>query len=100
MDFTETIFSPKNTIVDLLIYLCDYKSNKKSKKPDYLHQFLQYCVNNLNEYNNQQSPDWRIKEAILYSIGSLRDQVNNFRDLRRLMEPMMTSHVLPELKSS
>ena len=48
LDFTETLFSPKNTVMDLLIYLCTYKSNKKNKRPDYLHNFLQYCVNNLN----------------------------------------------------
>jgi hypothetical protein len=50
LDFTETLFSPKNTVVDLLIYLCNYKSVKKSKKPDYLNNFLSFCANNLNQY--------------------------------------------------
>ena len=50
-DFTETLFSPKNTVVDLLTYLCQYKSVKKAKRPDYLHKFLQFCVNGLNEYS-------------------------------------------------
>jgi hypothetical protein len=49
-DFTETLFSPKNTVVDLLMYLCQYKSNKKNKKPDYLHKFLEFCAKNLAEY--------------------------------------------------
>lgn len=40
MDFTETMFSARNSIIDLLDKLCSYKSNKKLKKPDYLHQFL------------------------------------------------------------
>jgi hypothetical protein len=30
-DFTETLFAPKNTAVDLLMYLCKYKSAKKQK---------------------------------------------------------------------
>ena len=36
LDFTESLFSAKNTIIDLLVYLCSYRSNKKVKKPDYL----------------------------------------------------------------
>ena len=39
-DFTETLFAPKNTAVDLLTYLCQYKSAKKAKQPDYLRGFL------------------------------------------------------------
>jgi hypothetical protein len=30
-DFTETLFAPKNSAVDLLMYFCKYKSGKKSK---------------------------------------------------------------------
>lgn len=99
LDFTETLFSPKNTVVDLLIYLCSYKSNKKNKKPDFLHSFLQYCATNLNQYKEQPNPDWRIKEAILYAIGSLREKIDDYKELKQLMEPMMIQHVLPELKS-
>ena len=47
-DFSESIFSPKTTVSDLLIYLCKYKSTKKQKRPDYLHKFLEFCVTNLN----------------------------------------------------
>ena len=36
-DFSETLFSARNSIIDMLTYLCTYKSNKKVKKPDYLH---------------------------------------------------------------
>lgn len=50
-DFTESLFSPKNTVVDLLISLCSYKSTKKSKRPDFLMPFLEFCVNNLNQYS-------------------------------------------------
>ena len=49
-DYTETLFAPKNAIVELLIQLCEYKSDKKNKKPDYLNKFLEFCLNNLNQY--------------------------------------------------
>lgn len=99
-DFTETMFSPKNCVTDLLQYLASYKSTKKAKKPDYLHGFLKFCVDNLNLYSQQENPDWRIKESILYAIGSLRDNIDTQRDLRALMEPMMENNVHPEFKSS
>lgn len=50
-DFTESLYTPKNTVVDLLIRLCTYKSSKKAKKPDFLHKFLEFCVTNLVQYN-------------------------------------------------
>jgi hypothetical protein len=50
-DFTETLFMPKNTVIDLLQYLCSYistpkvKGQKKQKRqPDFLFPFLGYCV--------------------------------------------------------
>lgn len=49
-DFTESLFTPKNTVVDLLISLCTYKT-KKNKRPDFLMPFLEFCVNNLNQYS-------------------------------------------------
>jgi importin-7 len=52
-DFTDSLFSPKNSIVDLLIRLCTYKTNKKAKKPDFLHKFLEFCVTNLTQYSQQ-----------------------------------------------
>ena len=75
-DFTETLFAPKNNVIDMLMYLCQYKSVKKAKKPDYLHKFLTFCAKNLNDYAaNSASFDWRVKEAIVYAIGSLIDEI-------------------------
>ena len=78
-DFTETLFAPKNTAVDLLLYLCKYKSTKKSKQPDYLEGFLQFCAKNLQQYSQAvatgQALDWRVKESILYAIGSLFEEI-------------------------
>ncbi len=47
-DITQTVMNPKFTVEDLLEYLCQYRSNKKIKKPDYLHKFLEFCVTNLS----------------------------------------------------
>ena len=76
LDFTEGLFNPRNTCSDLLSALCNYKSNKKRKKPDYLHSFLNYCGENLIAYTQQASPDWKIKEALLFCIGMLRDNID------------------------
>lgn len=46
-DFTETLFAPKNTAVDLLGYICKYKSAKKAKQPDYLKGFMHFCATTL-----------------------------------------------------
>ncbi|CDW76775.1 UNKNOWN [Stylonychia lemnae] len=98
-DFTESLFSPKQTVVDLLISLCSYKQNKKSKKPDFLHKFLSFCGNILVQYSQKQILDWRIKEAIIYAIGSLYDELVAQKDIKVQLEPMMIQHVMPELQS-
>ena len=42
-DFTETLYMPKNTVIDLVQYICMYKSDKNGKA-DYLFPFLSYAV--------------------------------------------------------
>ena len=73
-DFSETLFGPKNTAVDLLGYLCKHKSAKKSKQPDYLGQFLAFCARNLG-----QLIEWRLREAILYAVGSLLEEIQPYK---------------------
>jgi len=81
------------------------KKNKKKKgKPLFLQPFLQYAVKNLNEYNSQFSmgnkPDWRIKEALMYSIGSIRDEILDQKELKNeQLEQMLATFILPELQS-
>jgi hypothetical protein len=66
------------------MYLCNYLSDKKKKrsKPIYLFKFLEFCVRNLNEYASHPGADWRIKEAILYAIGSLMDSIKERKKLK------------------
>ena len=104
-DFTETLFQPKNQVQDLLCYLCKYSSQgkKKKAKPDYLHKFLKFTVDNLDQYNqkvnSQEGADWRIKEALMFAIGCLKDEIESQKDLKKSMEQMLLSYVLPELTS-
>ena len=108
-DFTETLFQPKNQIQDLLNYLCKYSSTKKKKgqkkapRPDYLHKFLEYTVSNLDQYNQKissgEGADWRIKEALMYAIACLRDEIGGQKELKSQMEQMLITYVLPELGS-
>lgn len=46
-DFTETLYMPKNTVIDLLQYICMYQSSGSKSKPDYLYPFLNYAVTNM-----------------------------------------------------
>jgi hypothetical protein len=83
-DLIETIYMPKNTCLDLLQYVCQYKSKKKGK-PDFLIPFLTYSTNNMVEYQQMiasgANPDWRIKEALLSALGYLSDEIENFKDV-------------------
>lgn len=44
------MFMPKNTIIDLLQYICMYQSGDKKSRPDYLYPFLNYVVTNMQTY--------------------------------------------------
>ena len=78
-----------------MCYLCKYSSGKKIKKknggvkypkPDYLHKFLEFSVKNLNEYaakiSSGEGADFRIKEAIMYAIGTIKDEIWSQKDLK------------------
>jgi len=53
-DFTMTLYTARHTIVDLLTYICMYKPKKgKGVKPEFLHPFLAFVAQNLQEYSQQ-----------------------------------------------
>lgn len=80
LDFTESIYMPKNTAIDMLLYICMYKP-KKAKKPEYLVPYLQWAVQQMAEYQSAiqsgSNPDWRIKEALINSIGHLQSRIED-----------------------
>ena len=100
----ETIYMPKITTVDLLQLICQYKSVKgNKKKPDYLVPFLGFASNNMQQYTDAvqagNNPDWRIKEALLFAVGSLNEVIGLHKDLAANIEPMLKAHVLPDFNS-
>jgi hypothetical protein len=101
-DFTETLYMPKNTVIDLLQHICQHKSDGKKSKPDYLVPFLNYVAQNMTSYlqmkQSGQQPDWRIKEALLCAVGHLQDTIHSERSyLNAQIEPVLQQFVLPEL---
>lgn len=49
-DTSEHIYSTRNTMIDLILAICSYKTFKTDNTPLYLHKFLEFCVSNLNQY--------------------------------------------------
>lgn len=64
-----------------------------------------FCAKTLQDYKQAlasgvvPADGWRIKEAILYAIGSLLEDINAFKTLRPMVEPMLMEHVLHELQN-
>lgn len=55
--------------------------------------FLGFASNNMQQYADAlaagSNPDWRVKEALLFSIGSLNETIRTFDDLAKNIEPML-----------
>ena len=95
LDFTETLYMPKQIVIDLVVQICQYNSTReaikkeiqggakkkmpRNIKPDYLVPFLNYMANNMTEYQQKTQQgiyvDWRIKEALLLAVGHLEDEI-------------------------
>ena len=57
----------------------------------------------MTEYNQKtqagESADWRIKEALLFAICVLRDEIMGDKELKSQMEQMLVTFVKPDLHS-
>ena len=100
----ETIFMPKVSTVELVQLICQHKSQKKKKvKPDYLMPFLNFASNNMQQFADAveagANPDWRVKEALLFALGSLQETIGLHADLAASIEPMLKAHVFPDFTS-
>lgn len=64
---------------------------------------MMFCAKNLTDYKQALSAgtnvDWRIKEAILFAIGGLLEEINPYKQLRQTVEPMLIEHVMSELEN-
>ena len=51
--------------------------------------FFQYCVDNLGEYNQQENPDYRIKDALLLAIGQMSTSLMKYDKFRDNVEAVL-----------
>jgi hypothetical protein len=50
---SETRISTRLAMLDFLSALVSFKANKSDPAPVYLHKFLEFCGDNLNQYSIQ-----------------------------------------------
>lgn len=94
----DNLLDPKSAALDMVLYFATYMS-EGADKPDYLEEFLGYCIENLNEYSNMDQPDPKIKEALLHAISLLADTIKDYDDMVNDFDDFMIRQVLPELSS-
>ena len=104
-DLDESMYMPKLTTIELIERICSHKSQKGRRiKPDHLMPFLNFASNNMQQYADEvaagANPDWRVKEALLFSVGSLQGTIEKHADLAASIEPMLKAHVFPDFTSS
>jgi hypothetical protein len=63
---------------------------------DYLQNYLQVLAQNLE----QTHEDFRVKEAILHSLGNLKEHLGRSLELQASIEPLLQQFVFPELSST
>ena len=71
---------------------------KKKGKPDYLHLFVTYVGQMLVDFNTKlsagQQVDWRMKEALIFAIGTIKDEIQDAKDIESQMENMLQTYIL------
>jgi hypothetical protein len=110
MDYIASLNNPRQLMSDFILFICsEYYSGKgkinkriakKEKlgrivRPDYLEPFFRFLVTQLDQSNE----DWKTKDAVLMCLGNLWSEISRHDDLRAMMEPLITRHVLPNLQS-
>eukprot|EP00347_Sterkiella_histriomuscorum_P021385 403334157 len=88
-------FNAKHIIIGLVKTICGIKQNRKQKISPHLQNYLQVLAQNLETPND----DFRIKEAVLHSLGNLADLISKDRELMVSVEPLLQTFVYSELQS-
>lgn len=76
--------SAKHIVKVLVKVICGIKPTRTRISP-YLESYLQVLVNNLQ----QETQDFRVKEAILHSLGNLAEQIGVSNAMMASMEPIL-----------
>jgi len=80
--------NPNNAkhITKLLVKsICGIKTSRNQKVSTHLQNDLQVLASNLE----QPSDDFRVKEAILHSLGNLKEHIERSMDLQVSIEPLL-----------
>ena len=99
-DFSQISNNNKNAAMDLIEAIC--KKNDPSEQ-SYLAKFFSYaafCMINNQDPRTKQPLDLLLKEALLWSLGILKDDIVNDEGLKLQMETILEQHVLPEFKNT
>jgi hypothetical protein len=65
----------------------------------HLQAYLQVLATNLEQSAANPQGDFRIKEAVMHSLGNLQDQIMASADLQASIEPLLKAYVFSELGS-
>ena len=98
-DFTQISNNNKNASMDLIEAIC--KKQDINNQP-YLHLFFRYaafCMINNQDPRTKQPLDLLLKEALLWALGILKDDIVNDEALKAQMETILEQYVLPEFKN-
>jgi importin-7 len=100
-DSSDTVYSAKSSVLDFITHATRYRSNKEDENsvPDYLEKFFQYCIDNLSEYAKQESPDYRIKDALLLAIGQMAITIMKYPKFRESLEIILKECTFPDFSS-
>lgn len=66
-------FNAKSIVKLLVRQICGIRASRKQRVSEYLQAYLQVLATNLE----QPSEDFRVKEAILHSLGNLADLIKD-----------------------
>lgn len=99
-DFTQISNNNKNAAMDLIEAIC-----KKSDSTDqsYLKTFFAYssfCMINNQDPRTKQALDLLLKEALLWALGILKEEIVGDDVLKEQMETLLEQYVLPEFKNT
>jgi hypothetical protein len=91
----DDIYSPKAAAASIIIDLISIRKN------DALPVYLSFVNTELNKYNQEppQNRNYALKDGILFSIGSLRNQLKKAKQTRDSLEMMLLTHVFPEFEN-
>ena len=98
-DFTQISNNNKNAAMDLIEEICKHSD---ANNVSYLKTFFTYaafCMMNNQDPRTHQPLDLLLKEALLWALGILKDEIFNDEQLKGQMETILEQYVLPEFKN-